>query len=127
MLILYDKQIAVFYDGQCPLCRREINHYQGMQGAETVAWIDITSADNDIQQFGLNLNDAMARFHVLDRQGNWHTGAFGFVAMWRQLSALTRIANLIEWFHLTGLLDRLYTLFATFRLKKRCNQQSCHT
>jgi len=63
--------IKVFYDGQCPLCRREIRHYQRMRGADEIHWIDVTDDDAEIHTYGLSLDRALARFHVLDTRGLW--------------------------------------------------------
>jgi len=32
----------IFFDGECPPCRREIAHYRRLQGAELIEWVDIT-------------------------------------------------------------------------------------
>ena len=63
--------IKVFFDGQCPLCRREIDHYQGLKGADQIDWVDITENKQILQRYDLSLDQAMARFHVLDDQGQW--------------------------------------------------------
>lgn len=34
----------VYYDGGCPVCRREIGFYQTCPGAEHIAWQDISQA-----------------------------------------------------------------------------------
>lgn len=36
------KQITMFYDGGCPVCQREVNHYCRRDRARIVRWIDIS-------------------------------------------------------------------------------------
>jgi len=69
----------------------------------------------------------MARFHLRDASGLWHTGARGFAELWSHLPAYRWLAGLLRTFRLVGLLDRLYSQFARWRLRRRCNTQSCHS
>ena len=116
---------TVFYDGECPLCRREINHYRRLQGADSLDWIDVTRDDAALAEFGLLRQSAMARFHVIDDSGHWHTGAWGFVELWRHLPAYRWVATLLTSLHLVPALDWAYGRFARWRLQKRCSDNSC--
>ena len=120
-----EAMIKVFYDGSCPLCRREIEHYQGMQGADRIHWIDITERFSEMDQYGLTLENAMARFHVLDAEGRWQTGAYGFSEMWSQLPALKWASVLLKRLYLLPAADWVYSYFARWRMKKRCSEHAC--
>ena len=120
-----EAMVKVFYDGGCPLCRREIEHYQGMKGAETIRWIDITESSSEMLSYGLTVETAMARFHVLDAEGRWQTGAYGFSEVWSQLPALRWASLLLNRLHLLRAVDWIYTHFARWRLKKRCTGNVC--
>ena len=37
----------VFYDGGCPLCRREIAHYRRIDSAERLRWVDALNEPGD--------------------------------------------------------------------------------
>ncbi|MGF1548114.1 MAG: thiol-disulfide oxidoreductase DCC family protein [Thiotrichales bacterium] len=116
---------TVFYDGACPLCRREIAHYRRMRGAERMRWIDVASNPATLAEYGLDRVAAMARFHVLDRHGRWQTGAWGFAELWSQLPRYRWLARTLRSLRVLPLLDRLYTRFARWRLQRRCNGGSC--
>jgi len=91
-----DQRPVVFYDGDCPLCRREIDHYRRVDRALRVRWVDAASETDSLRDFGLTLNDAMAELHVLDEAGQWQRGVDAFLVIWdhlpryRWLTALVR-------------------------------------
>ena len=33
--------LTAFFDGDCPLCKREIDYYRGCDGADRIQWVDI--------------------------------------------------------------------------------------
>jgi predicted DCC family thiol-disulfide oxidoreductase YuxK len=116
---------TVFYDGQCPLCSREIRHYRRLRGAETIQWIDITRDETSLAAHGLKHEVAMARFHVRDASGCWQTGAWGFAELWSHLPAYRWLAYTLRTLRLLPLLDRVYSVFARRRVRHPCSDESC--
>ncbi len=116
---------VVFYDGGCPLCRREIAHYRRLQSAGNLEWIDISTDVESLVRHRLTQSDAMARLHVLDATGNWQTGAWGFAELWSHLSGYRWLARLTRLPGLLPLMDRAYNIFARRRFRKRCNDINC--
>ena len=57
---------VVFFDGGCPLCRREIAHYRRIDSAQRLCWVDAASEPEALSRHGLSLEAAMAELHVLD-------------------------------------------------------------
>ena len=117
---------VVFFDGECPLCRREISHYRRLSGAERLDWIDITLTHEFTADYGLSREAAMARFHMLDVSGQWQTGMWGFAELWSYLPGYKRLASFLRALHLLPALDRFYTLFAHWRLGRRCSEGVCN-
>jgi len=115
------KQITMFYDGGCPVCRREVNHYRRLDRARIVRWIDISVPGDRLETFGLSHESAMARLHVLDQEGQMQTGAAAFVALWSALPYYRWLARFIRSSGLVPLLERLYAPFARWRLCRRSN------
>ena len=76
--------LTVYYDGSCPLCRAEIAHYAKQDGAEAIAFVD---ASRDDAKLGADLpqKTALGRFHVRTADGTLHSGAAGFVTIWKAL------------------------------------------
>jgi len=116
---------VVLYDGDCPLCRREIAHYRRIPGADAVTWLDIGSDPEQATRLGISPQQALARFHVRDRHGNWHTGAWGFAELWRHLPRYRVVSSALRAAHLLPLADRIYSRFARWRLRNRCNDSRC--
>jgi predicted DCC family thiol-disulfide oxidoreductase YuxK len=88
------KTITVFFDGACPLCRREIAFYRRRSGVDDITWIDVSrSAENDILP-GLTRGEALARFHVINAEGKLVSGGEAFACLWAALPSLGGIAGL---------------------------------
>lgn len=84
---------TVWYDGGCPVCRREIGLYRGLAGAETVAWQDIS---NGPVPEGMSRERLLGRFTVRRRDGRIADGAAGFIALWRALRPLAPLGRLVD-------------------------------
>lgn len=115
----------VLFDGACPMCSREIAHYRRLRGAEAVEWLDIAAGDAPEQVDGVSKAEAMARFHVRDIAGRWHSGAYGFVELWTHLPGYRWLARLLRLTRTTALLDRAYVQFARWRLARQHGPASC--
>lgn len=117
--------LTVLFDGGCPLCRREIAHYQGLRSREPVTWLDVTEAGGAWAACGISRAEAMALFHVRDAAGVWHVGADGFVRLWQALPYYRWLAWLCLRLHLLPLLRRLYAVFARWHGRRRCAAGVC--
>ncbi len=73
--------LTVYFDGSCPLCRREIALYQGLQSRWTIHWVDVSAPAACGE--GLTCEQAMRRFHVRDAAGQLYSGAQAFSRLWR--------------------------------------------
>lgn len=111
----------VFFDGACPLCSKEIKHYRGLPGANHMEWIDVSEPELQLSAYGISQHEAMQVFHVLDANGVWQRGAYGFAEVWRHL----RFYKLLTYvFKIPGLLPTLnyfYHRFASWRFSRRCD------
>ena len=81
--------LTVFFDGSCPLCKREIAFYQNQPGAEQITWLNVAdnnpdSIDSQLPEH-LSRDQLMARFHVQDYRGNVFSGGDAFVKVWALL------------------------------------------
>jgi predicted DCC family thiol-disulfide oxidoreductase YuxK len=114
---------TVFFDGGCPLCSREIAHYQRLDKKGDLLWVDITREVEQVRLSGCDPVDLMQRFHVRDIHGNWRTGAWGFAEMWAHLPYYRWLSLTLRFTRLLPVLDWLYGHFARWRMRGRCEDQ----
>ena len=117
----------VFYDGGCPLCRREIAHYRRMDSAKSLCWVDALNEPETLAEHGLSLEQAMAELHVLDTAGRWQRGVDAFLVIWQHLPAYRWLAKLVTVLGLRRPLGFFYRHFAAWRNRRRCVTGSCTT
>ena len=75
----------VYYDGSCPLCRREIGFYRRREGAEEIEWIDVSAEDYRGGEDAPEPDAAMKRFHVVGADGKLVSGGAAFAQLWTAL------------------------------------------
>ena len=109
---------TVYFDGACPVCRREIAVYQRGEGAEAVCWVDASACPPDALGADLPRDQALARLHLRLADGRLVQGAAAFLAMWAALPqhpGLARLARLLDRPPLVRLLDLAYGAFLRLR------------
>lgn len=104
---------AVYYDGSCPLCRKEIAFYQRRRGADSISWVDVS--DPDAVPSDLDCSEALSRFHVREGNGRIVDGGEAFAALWRQLPAFCLIGHLFRAAPLKWVLNAAYEAFLPIR------------
>lgn len=120
--------VEVFFDGDCPLCRREVAMVRRLDRRHNVTFTDIAlpSFDASAQTPGRTHDDLMARIHARLPDGTFVEGVEVFRQMYSAaglgpLVALTRIPGIAQ------LLDLGYRWFAKNRLRLtgRCESDAC--
>ena len=107
--------LTVFFDGACPLCRREIGFYRRLSGADRIEWIDISVGDAESVAPGLCRSDALKRFHVRGADGRLHSGARGFAELWAALPAFRWLGAIARLPLLNPVLEVIYRGFLRVR------------
>lgn len=89
---------TVFYDGGCPVCRREVGWYRKMRGGDDVHWLDVSVAASVPEGLpaGTTVDDLMRRFTIKRRDGAVVSGGPGFIALWRALGPLRGLGRLAD-------------------------------
>ena len=90
----HDSDLKVLYNGDCPICAREIAAYRRAAQAEAlpVTFEDLNTAD--LAAWGLDRDTARRRLHVRDR-GRLRAGLPAFIALWRAIPRYRWLARLI--------------------------------
>ena len=110
-------QVEVFFDGECPLCVREINMLRRFDRRhKLIAFTDIAEPEFDASRYGTTMSALMGSIHGRDSQGEWITG----VEVFRQLYTAVGFGWLVSVTRVPGirqLLDAAYRVFARNRLR----------
>ncbi len=119
----------VFFDGDCPLCRREISLLRRLDRAERIRFTDIAAVSFDPDELGLTLtrDQLMARIHGRRLpSGELVEGVDVFRELysaigWNGVVAATKLPGI------RSLLDVSYRVFARNRLRwtGRCDDGQC--
>jgi predicted DCC family thiol-disulfide oxidoreductase YuxK len=110
--------LTVFFDGACPLCRREIAHYRARDRAARIAFVDIAADPAPLLTIGVTQAEALAAMHALHADGRVVRGATAFVALWEQIPGWRLAARLVR--AIPGLLplaERVYAWIAPRRAR----------
>jgi len=107
--------ITVYYDGSCPLCRKEIAFYQRCKGGDRIDWTDVSAAGALGPEDGLTCQAAMARFHVRGPDDHLYSGAQAFVKLWLALPAWRWLGLCCTNRPMLWCLERLYVGFLKIR------------
>lgn len=99
---------TVYYDGSCPLCRREIGYYRSRPGAEDFDWTDVSNICDGMAAPDLCQADAMARFHVRDGDGRLMSGAAAFARLWSGIAGFAWLGRVAAWPGLRHVLEAAY-------------------
>lgn len=110
-------KIKLLYDGQCPLCLREVNFLRRQDaGRGLVAFVDI--ADDRYQpedHGGVEFEVAMGRIHAVLADGTVVKNVEVFRRVYTVLG-MGWVYAATGWPVIGGLVDRLYGLWADWRL-----------
>ena len=104
-------KLLVWYDGACPLCRREIALMRRLDRAGAVAFLDVA---RDGAACPLDRADLLARLHALE-DGRLVSGAAAFAAMWRAIPMLRPLGELARFRPVLAALELAYRGFLKVR------------
>jgi predicted DCC family thiol-disulfide oxidoreductase YuxK len=123
----HEARVEVFFDGDCPLCVREIRMLRFLdRGRGRIRFSDIAADGFDAAETGLSMKALMDHIHGRMPDGSLIRG----VEVFRQLYAAVGLGPVVALTRLPGLshiLDWGYEVFAKNRLRLtgRCTPESC--
>ena len=108
--------LKLLYDGECPICTREICILQKKDRQTKIKFIDISSKEfSPFENNNIDYNTAMSQIHAIDGKGNLLVGIPAFATVYARcqmlvISTFMRIP-IIHW-----ILKVFYKIFAKNRL-----------
>ena len=110
-------QVEVFYDGDCPLCMREIRMLQRLdRRRRRIRFTDIAEPAFDASDYGMKHADFMARIQGRTSSGRWIEGVEVFAALYTAVG-FGAVARLSRVPGIRQALDAAYVTFAKNRLR----------
>ena len=126
--------LTLYFDGECPLCAREINTLRGRAAAERLRFVDIREQGFEPESMGLTFARMESLLHARFADGSWVTGLDATLWSWRA-AGLGFWAAPLSWRWARPLLNAAYRLFCRWRPHlawlphpdgaARCKEQSC--
>ena len=119
-------EVEVFYDGECPLCAREVRMLRKLDRRGRIGFIDIAAPDFDPAPLGVDRATLMDRIHGRLPDGTLIEG----VEVFRRLYAAVGFGPLVAVTRVPGIssmFEAAYRLFAKHRLRLtgRCDDGTC--
>jgi predicted DCC family thiol-disulfide oxidoreductase YuxK len=109
------KLLTVYFDGACPVCSLEIEHYRRQPGAEACVWVDASTCAEPLLGPDLPRSTALARFHVRRADGSLVDGMRGFATLWSVLPRTAWLGQIAAFGPMPALLDMAYRVFLKLR------------
>jgi predicted DCC family thiol-disulfide oxidoreductase YuxK len=103
--------LEVWFDGDCPLCRREIALMRRLDRRRVIQFIDVATGAGACP---IDRAELLARFHARE-DGRLVSGAEAFAAMWRAIPLLSPLGQLARNRVVLSGLERLYLAFLRVR------------
>ena len=105
-------KVTVWFDGGCPLCRREIALMRRIGRRRAIAFLDIGRSETVCP---IDRASLLARFHAREADGPLLSGAAAFAAMWRAIPVLRPLGLAARNVWVLRGLERLYLAFLRIR------------
>lgn len=108
--------LELLYDGECPICKREICMLEKRDSRTRIKFVDIASKEfSPVMHNNIDYDTAMSQIHAIDGKGNLLIGIPAFAAVYARCQLLVT-STLLRLPLINSVLKPLYTLFAKKRL-----------
>jgi predicted DCC family thiol-disulfide oxidoreductase YuxK len=104
-------EVEVWFDGDCPLCRREIALLRRLDRRGAIVFTDVATGEGSCP---IDRAALLSRFHARE-DGRMVSGAEAFAAMWRAIPVLAPFGRLARNRSALAVMERLYLGFLTVR------------
>jgi predicted DCC family thiol-disulfide oxidoreductase YuxK len=108
-------RIQVYYDGDCPVCSREMTRCRALKGADAIDFIDINRDMTGLAKDGVSYEAALARLYVRDPAGALHKGVAAYAVLFEVLARYRWLAPLVRLPGVRATLDGLYAFWVARR------------
>jgi len=104
--------VKVWFDGDCPLCQREIALMRRLDKRGAITFVDVAKGADP--SCPIDRAELLARFHA-EEDGVVHNGAAAFAAMWRTIPMLRPLGLIARNGMVLTVLEAAYLQFLKVR------------
>jgi predicted DCC family thiol-disulfide oxidoreductase YuxK len=121
-----EMRLQVYFDGDCPLCTKEVNMIRGKDTVRAIHFVDIASENFSPEEVGVSLAELMAEIHARLPDGQLIKGVEVFRQMYSRIG-FERSVTLSKAWGIRHGLELAYELWAKNRLRLtgRCADDVC--
>ena len=93
-----ERKVTVYFNGDCPVCSREIGHYQRVarSNAPELAFCDLAQHPGALAGHGLDDVAAKRRLYATDSEGRLVGGIDSFLLIWERLPLWRRLVPIVR-------------------------------
>jgi predicted DCC family thiol-disulfide oxidoreductase YuxK len=89
-------ELTVCYNGACPVCRAEIEHYRRRAPADAdLRFLDVAAQPEEAARLGLVGDSPLRRLHAVGADGRVVAGVAAFTEVWQRLPGYRWLARLV--------------------------------
>jgi len=91
------KPSITYYNGACPVCRAEIEHYKHRadEAEILIDWCDVSKTRDALREQGIDEDEILRRLYVETADGQLKGGIDAFLEIWREIPRLNWLATFI--------------------------------
>lgn len=106
--------LTLYFDGECPLCAREVQLLRKHADEARLLLVDISGDEFDAAALGFTVEDMQASLHACFADGRWVTGLDATLWSWRA-AGLGAWAAPLTWRPMRPLFEMGYRVFCRLR------------
>ena len=107
----------VFYDGNCPICKKEIELYKQLNKNKSIAWYNIYSDKKALKIINKSREECLKTFHVID-DNKIYKETEAFFILWKDIKYFKILYYLFNFKLIRYFLNIFYKIYAKYRYNK---------
>ena len=108
----------VFFDGNCPICKKEINTYKKLSLDKKIEWHDISKNKDITKNINKTQKECLKILHVVDDRNNIKTAIDAFIEIWNKTKFFRHLVFLFKIPLIKLIANYFYKKYAKYRYKK---------
>lgn len=125
MITMHEAKICIYYDGECPRCIRDRDHYLALAGdkGKDLEWFNISGKEQQLKQMGINPQKALTELHISIEDPVAHTTTIvseleAYIILMQRVNRLKPLAFILGLPLIRPILAKFYHYSVIKRLKK---------